>query len=64
MAESNEEREHIDSPDCWCHLDLILKGVDGKFGSVLVHKAPGEELAPAWVIASAVASAFSGRDEP
>jgi len=63
MTEISEDREHIDSPDCWCHPDLILEGVDGVFGSVWIHKAPGEELAPAWIIAEAIADAISGRED-
>lgn len=60
MSEITDELEHIDSADCWCHPDLVLQGVDGKFGDVWVHKGAGEELAPAQIIADAVASAFVG----
>lgn len=53
-----EEKVHIEDETCWCEPDLILEGVDGKFGNVLVHHGNGEELAPAWIIAEAIASAF------
>ena len=56
--DQTEEREHINSVDCWCHPDLILPGSAGEFGDVWVHKAHGEELAPAWIIAAAIADAF------
>jgi hypothetical protein len=62
MAEITEGREHIDGADCWCHPDLILEGWPGVFGDVWVHKGDGEELAPAWVIADAIASAFISDD--
>ena len=52
------EKEHVVGPGCWCQPDLVLEGDGIRFGSVWVHKAPGEELAPAWIIAEAIASAF------
>lgn len=53
-----DEKIHIDSDDCWCHPEMVLEGVEGKFGSVTVHHGNGEELAPAWIIAEAIADAF------
>jgi hypothetical protein len=51
------DRPHSNTPDCWCHPDLVLDG-DEEFGDVWVHKAPGEELAPARIIAEAIADAM------
>ena len=53
----NEEREHVNSPDCWCHPTLFFDGED-EFGDVWCHKAPGDELPPASVLAAAVADAM------
>jgi hypothetical protein len=64
MSEIVEEREHTEpSAECWCHPDLVLEGDGDKFGSVWVHKAPAEELAPAWIIVEAIADAFKSDDE-
>lgn len=57
------ESEHIDDPDCWCHPDLVLEGDGDRFGSVWIHKGEGEELAPAFIIAAAIASAFIDVEE-
>ena len=57
MADELEDSEHVDSMDCWCHPDVIFEAPNGN--QVIVHKAPGEELPPADIIAQAIADAMS-----
>jgi hypothetical protein len=54
-----EDSEHIDSLDCWCKPDVIFETDDGSM--VIVHKAPGDELPPASIIAQAIADVIAGR---
>lgn len=57
-----EAPEHLDSPDCWCHPVMVFKD-DDSGNEVWVHKGNGEELAPSWIIAEAIADAIAGRCE-
>lgn len=62
VEEKPEEREHIDSEDCWCQPEVIFVA-EWSGNRVWVHKGNGEELAPAWVVAQAIADAIADRME-
>lgn len=53
----DEEKEHIDSIECWCGPEEIFTADNGS--AVIVHKGPGDELPPSSVIAQAIADAIS-----
>lgn len=57
MADELEDSEHVDSMDCWCRPEVIFEAPNGNL--VIVHKAPGDELPPADIIAQAIADAMS-----
>ncbi len=60
--DSQGEREHCEGGDCWCDPQLFFDGGE-EFGDVWVHKQPGDELPPSYVLASAIADAISGNGE-
>ena len=59
--EEKTELEHLhgeNEQDCWCQPDLIFEYENRE---VWVHKGPGEELAPAKLIAEVVYNVLVGR---
>lgn len=60
VEEKPEENEHIDSEECWCHPEVIFVA-EWNGNRVWIHKGNGEELAPAWVVAQAIADAIADR---
>jgi hypothetical protein len=57
-----EELEHLDDEnsgrDCWCKPDMIF---DWEGREIWVHHGPGEELAPASIIAQVIADVIADR---
>ena len=56
-----EEREHINSEDCWCHPQVFFEADNGN--KVWTHKGNGDELPPASILAQAIADAIADREE-
>lgn len=56
-----DELEHVEGEnekDCWCKPDMIFEW-EGR--EIWVHHGPGEELAPAEIIAQAIADVIADR---
>jgi len=61
--DSTEELEHQDDEnggrDCWCIPDMVFEWEDGR--QLWVHHGNGEELAPARIIAEAIADLIADK---
>lgn len=61
MTEEPEELEHT-AGHCWCKPTLFYRNpVTG--ACVWVHKGPGDELPPAWILAEAIADTFTDEND-
>jgi hypothetical protein len=56
-----EELEHVqdgNDRECWCKPDMIFEW-EGR--EIWVHRGPGDELAPAGIIAQAIADVIADK---